>query len=78
MERYSTFVDDRDTVLCFLVFQDIRQPLRQTSQPVRERQVKRQLAQSKSHQLSRERSQLGASQCYSRGAYINWAKICIT
>lgn len=58
MEWCSASVEDRDTVCCFLVFQDIGEPPRETSQLMSKWQVKGQLAQYESHQLDRERSQL--------------------
>lgn len=56
-DLYSASEEERETVCCFLVFQDIGELPRNTSQPVRDRRVNRQLAQSESHQAERDKSQ---------------------
>lgn len=50
MDLYSASGDDRDIVCCFLVFHDIGEAPKDTNQPVRDRRVKGQPAQSESHQ----------------------------
>lgn len=50
IERNSTSADERDTVYCFLVFQEIGEEPRNTIQPESECCVNGQLAQSESHQ----------------------------
>ena len=49
MDRYSTSVEERETVCCVLVFQEMGNFSRKTNQPVSDRQVKGKLAQSESH-----------------------------
>ena len=49
MERYSASAEERETVCCFLVFQEIGDFPRKTNLPVSDRRVKGQLAQSESH-----------------------------
>ena len=49
IERYSASAEDRDTICCFLVFQEIGETPRETNQPVRERRVNGQPAQLESH-----------------------------
>lgn len=53
---FKPFKFERETVCCFLVFQEIGEPPRNTNQPVRERHVNGQLAQSESHQAERDKS----------------------
>jgi len=49
MERYSTSADERDTICRFFVFQEMGELPLSTNQPVSDRLVDGQLAQSKSH-----------------------------
>ena len=44
MKRYSASAQERDTVCCFLIFQDIEEKSRKTIHLVSDRQVRGQLA----------------------------------
>ncbi|GAA0161952.1 hypothetical protein LIER_18151 [Lithospermum erythrorhizon] len=49
MARYSASAKERDTINCFLAFQDVGAPPRNTNMPDNERRMSGQLAQSESH-----------------------------
>jgi len=95
IDRYSASAEERETMCCFLVFQDTGELPRKTIQPVSDRRVRGQPAQSASHHPCSRRSlsllrntpwpglplrylttRRAASQCASRGHYMNWDRIC--
>ena len=57
MALYSASAEERDTVCCFLVFHEMGDLPKKTSQPVRDRRDIGQAAQSESHQPCKVRSE---------------------
>jgi len=58
MALYSDSVEDLETQSCFLLFQDIKESPRNIHQPVTERRVSGQLAQSASLKATRRIKEL--------------------
>lgn len=56
MELYSASAEERATVCCFLVFQDMGEWPKNTNQPVRDYRVSEHAAQSESHHPARDNS----------------------
>lgn len=58
MERYSALTDERETVCCFLNFQEIRESPKKTQKLVTKRRVSRQPAQSESQKALHKLTQV--------------------
>lgn len=58
IERYSASADDRETVCCFLDFQDTKEEPRKTQKPDVDLQVSGQVAQSESDKKLSLRSEV--------------------
>ena len=59
--RYSAFAEDLDTVLCFMVFQDTRDPPTVTKYPINDLLVRRHAPQSESQKADTVKSKLALS-----------------